>query len=175
VEPDPRERTSDPLTGLLTRRAFWDSIRRRPDHWPANWRMGLAPIDLAGFRQFQHEHGHNRGDAALRCVAEAIPLVTPHEWACRYGGDEFGGLLAVTEPSQVEEWAETARARIAAATEHAVSIALGVQIGIAVSEPGWWPSDIFAQAISPADAALYEAVRGDPRRDVVVTEMWSGS
>ncbi len=136
--------------------------------------MGLAFIDVAGFRQFQHEHGHEVGDTALRCVAAAIPIVEPREWAGRYGGDEFAALLGIAERSQAGEWADAARAQIAASIARTLSLSLDMQIGIAVGEPGWWPSDIFRQAIAPADAALHTAIHDEARHRVVVTDLWSG-
>lgn len=133
--------------------------------------MGLALIDIAGFRQFRNDNGHNVGDAALRCVAAAIPIVEPREWAGRYGGDEFAVLLSIAERSEAEEWADAARAQIAASIARTLSLSLDVQIGIAVGEPGWWPSDIYAQALSPADAALHRAITSDPPVHVVVAGM----
>jgi diguanylate cyclase (GGDEF)-like protein len=171
VEFDPPGRASDALAGTLNRRAFHDSIQQRPESWPAHWRMGLALIDVVGMQLLNEEHGHVAGDSALQCVAAAIPRTEPHEWVSRYGGDEFAVVLAMSDPADAQEWAELALERISAHVERDLSITIGTRIGIAVGEPGWWPSDIYSQAISPADAALAQAMRGDPPREVVVVEM----
>ncbi len=133
--------------------------------------MGLAFIDIAGFRQFQQENGHEVGDATLRSVAATIPVDGPREWASRYSGDAFAVVIAIAEPSDAERWADAARTQIVAGIERAISSRLDVHIGIAVGEPGWWPSDIYAQALSPADAALHRAITSDPPLHVVVAAM----
>lgn len=158
----------DALTGLLDRDGFHRSIQQRPDAWPNHYGMGVAFIDVVRMRAVNDAHGREAGDAALRLIGDTIPVVAPLEWASRYGGDEFGVVLTVTDVKEAEAWAEAARARIVARARAELAMALDVQIGIAVGDPGWWPADVLDEAIAPADAALYQAMHGEPDHGIVV-------
>jgi diguanylate cyclase (GGDEF)-like protein len=165
---DPRR---DPLTGLLDRQGFWNSIESRPKMWLPGWRIGLAFIDIDLLSRFNDQYGRPAGDAALRRVAQLIQCRSPHEWASRYGGDEFAVLLALGDRSEAVAWAHTTRHRILNETAEEFSIGIDVRIGIALGKPGWWPTDIYSEVLTPADAALHQAVRSDPPQRVVVHDI----
>jgi len=85
------EAHSDPLTGLLTRRTFFDSLARE---WERAKRSRLpiscAMIDIDFFKRINDLHGHAVGDAVLRAVAHEITrfsrtgdLVCRYEFLCR--------------------------------------------------------------------------------------------
>ncbi len=74
----------DPLTGLETRRALrLDAAQIK--------NLGLALLDVDGFKTVNDAHGHAAGDAVLVALAELL-RVSARTWgarAYRLGGDEF--------------------------------------------------------------------------------------
>src|SRR5690606_27922403 len=81
--------TADPLTGVLNRRALFDSIDvalREPE--PRNGDdTVLALIDLDHFKTINDSHGHDVGDQLL--VAFTAAVRANIRSTDRYGGDEF--------------------------------------------------------------------------------------
>lgn len=80
---------TDPLTGLLNRRAFDESTRN-----PAIGSGSVAILDLNDLKPLNDEFGHNAGDVALRLVARALRIhfrVTDPLY--RMGGDEFAVVM----------------------------------------------------------------------------------
>jgi diguanylate cyclase (GGDEF)-like protein len=79
---------SDPLTGLLNRRAFMDlAIGRVQPH-------RLMLIDIDHFKAINDKLGHDTGDDVLREVAETLQSVRPQDsLAVRLGGEEFALLV----------------------------------------------------------------------------------
>ena len=75
---------TDPLTGLLNRRAFLgQAIGRAGDQC-------LLVIDLDHFKQVNETIGHDGGDEVLRVVARALRTVVPADaLVARIGGEEF--------------------------------------------------------------------------------------
>jgi diguanylate cyclase (GGDEF)-like protein len=79
---------TDPLTGLLNRRAFLDLALQRPQ------RQRLMLIDIDHFKAINDRIGHEAGDEVLRQVAKAIQSVRPTDsLAVRLGGEEFALLV----------------------------------------------------------------------------------
>jgi diguanylate cyclase len=86
--------TTDPLTGLGTRRAFDQRVaelKSRPrgvhgTHAP----FSILFMDLDGFKPINDLFGHDAGDEALRTIAKRIQATLRREdTAFRFGGDEF--------------------------------------------------------------------------------------
>lgn len=79
---------SDPLTGLLNRRAFLDYAIGKPT------RQRLMLIDIDRFKLINDRFGHEAGDQVLIAVAQAIQSVRPADsLAVRLGGEEFALLV----------------------------------------------------------------------------------
>lgn len=79
---------SDPLTGLLNRRAFLDRAIGK------HGRQRLMLIDIDHFKTVNDRYGHDTGDRVLREVAQAIQSVRPADsLAVRLGGEEFALLV----------------------------------------------------------------------------------
>jgi diguanylate cyclase (GGDEF)-like protein len=83
---------TDPLTGLLNRRAF-DALMV---DWAATPFSGsVAVVDLNDLKGLNDRHGHTAGDAAIQLVARALKaqfrITDP---VFRTGGDEFLVVLA---------------------------------------------------------------------------------
>lgn len=84
------EASTDPLTGLLNRRALLNELDERAG------RSGhhLVLIDLDGFKEVNDTLGHAAGDQLLATLAERlIGSVRPEDVVARLGGDEFAIVL----------------------------------------------------------------------------------
>lgn len=155
---------SDPLTGLLNRRAFADYAERtgrRPSEPTA-----LLVLDLDHFKSVNDRHGHEAGDRLLQAFAAvAETSVRPTDQLFRMGGEEFCFLLPDTGTTEASLVAERIRVAFEAAS---VETQYGraqttVSIGLAATE---MPVAIDV-LLSAADAAVYEAKARGRNRVVV--------
>ncbi len=109
-----RQASTDPLTGLLNRRA----IELSADEILARCQRGAMPacaliLDLDGFKQINDAFGHSCGDAALIAVAECMRReLGRQDLLARLGGDEFAVLLPDTTLGQGMQIAERLRGAI---------------------------------------------------------------
>ena len=84
---------TDPLTGLLNRRAFLARATGRP----GNQMLLIADVDH--FKQVNETIGHDGGDEVLRVVARALRnAVPPEALVARIGGEEFAILVDAATP-----------------------------------------------------------------------------
>jgi diguanylate cyclase (GGDEF)-like protein len=99
-----RSASTDPLTGLLNRRA-WDArvsalIADTADAGP----MTIAVIDLDNFKTYNDQLGHPAGDALLQHFsAAAAASIRNHDVLARWGGEEFIVALPDTTCEQAEK------------------------------------------------------------------------
>lgn len=83
--------STDPLTGLLNRRAFEQDLTLGL----ARGSLTLVTLDVDGLKLVNDQHGHARGDELLRTVTRAVrSILQGDDRAYRVGGDEFCLLLA---------------------------------------------------------------------------------
>jgi len=81
-----RSADTDPLTGLLNRRAFLENAERIA----ASGHVSLAMIDLDRFKQINDRFGHEIGDETLRLFARMVrEEVGERAVVGRMGGEEF--------------------------------------------------------------------------------------
>ena len=146
---------TDPLTGLLNRRAFELQAEREIAR-AQRFRHPFAAmfIDLDNFKQINDALGHEAGDAVLVRVAQTLRTSLRHADTCaRLGGDEFAVLLVEISPSEAGRVADDLRRRLLDAME-AVGRAVTFSIGVAVfAQP---PSDAAAM-LAAADRLMYRA------------------
>jgi diguanylate cyclase (GGDEF)-like protein len=82
---------TDPLTGLLNRRAFLRQAEQlklvaERQQFP----LSIALIDLDFFKQINDQYGHQAGDAVLRAFADAAKVTLRQtDIIGRFGGEEF--------------------------------------------------------------------------------------
>lgn len=157
------EAVLDPLTGLLNRRDLprrFEDVQRtaREAHSP----IGVLVIDIDHFKNVNDAHGHNRGDAVLRELAQVMrsALRTSDE-LYRIGGEEF--LLIAGGASQ--DAAATLAEHLREAVERArpAGVRITISIGVA-SQPADSPAAERDLLIHAADTALYAAKRDGRNR-----------
>jgi len=155
-----RRAQTDPLTGVLNRRALVERldmvcVRARTRGLP----IGLLFIDLDHFKEINDSYGHPAGDA---CLAAIIPPIQEElrqsDVVGRYGGEEFVVILSSASSSSAHAIAERIRARVASIRVEGFGSPIGLtcSIGVAASDTlGVWGEHLLARA----DAAVYAAKR----------------
>ncbi|MFM5930456.1 MAG: diguanylate cyclase domain-containing protein [Novosphingobium sp.] len=138
---------TDPLTGLLNRRAFLDmAIGRKAQ-------QRLLLIDIDHFKAVNDRLGHEAGDRVLAAVAQAIQDVRPQRsLAVRLGGEEFALLMPRAHASQCPPEVLLKAVREAVMPQNLkVTVSIGYSEGQISSESDW------KRLYRLADAALYRA------------------
>lgn len=157
-----RQARTDPLTGLLNRRAFLDEMAKRIDRLERESLPGtLMFVDLDNFKPLNDGSGHDAGDAAL-CLASTLlrNTVRPVDLVARLGGDEFALWLDGADELTAAERAESLRLNAPAELAQVVpdcSVRLSMSIGIACRRPG--QGEDVDSLLRRADAAMYEVKR----------------
>ncbi len=108
----------DPLTNLLNHGAIVDELAAAVDRSRvAGGAIGVALVDLDGFRLLNETYGHAAGDRALLTVVEHLRRVMPTTTAvARYGPDEFLILAGTQDVVSLAPCLEALRHELAAAT-----------------------------------------------------------
>lgn len=160
--------TTDQLTGLPNRLHFRECAERAISRCRATggW-IGLASLDLDGFKQVNDTLGHAAGDELLARIAMRL-----HDFARdgvtigRLGGDEFGVLIECqVGATRMVELLERIVAVISAPIAVGDStVSVGGTAGLAL--PGS-PDEDIDRLMSNADTALY-AAKEQQRGSVVV-------
>lgn len=141
----------DPLTGIANRRGFMSRV----DMLPEAQRSGcIALLDIDFFKQVNDHLGHDEGDRVLAAFADRLSRQTRRvDLVARWGGEEF----ILFFDGATEDEACWALARIAdqmrsdpvgRVNDRIISFSAGVSR---------WHRDNIDEAITAADAALYEA------------------
>lgn len=160
-----RQARTDPLTGLLNRRAFAEETNRRIDRLNREGLPGTVMfIDLDHFKQLNDRRGHDVGDSALQATANHLrDMVRPSDLVARLGGDEFAVWLDGMDELAAAERAEHLRISAPAAITPLLidgDAPLTLSIGIA----SYWPTcgDELDTVMRRADQAMYAAKRSGP-------------
>jgi len=146
---------TDPLTGLLNRRAFEARVQAlRESSVPLS--TGLIICDIDHFKRVNDRHGHEVGDRALKAFARLLEQETPDTAICtRLGGEEFCILLAGVTDESIRLQAThlrgaVERLKIATREQH---LRLTASFGYCRLDPD---CDLMT-AMAEVDAAVYQA------------------
>jgi diguanylate cyclase (GGDEF)-like protein len=95
---------TDPLTGLANRRRLDVVLEHSFAAARRGQELSLVMIDLDGFKQYNDEFGHVRGDEILRSFATALrEQVRGADLVVRYGGDEFLVVMGGASRSDADQ------------------------------------------------------------------------
>jgi diguanylate cyclase (GGDEF)-like protein len=145
----------DPLTGLANRRTLDQTLQLE---WLRTQRSGqplsILMIDADHFKALNDRLGHQRGDEALRALAQLIGghVRRPADLAARYGGEEFAVVLPETTTAGAFTMAQNIRQAVEQLPGESP---MTVSIGIATWAQG--PYNQLEQLLLAADKALYQA------------------
>ncbi len=166
--------TTDPLTGVLNRRGFFEAggaIMQANRHSMAP--VSVLAFDLDHFKSINDRFGHDSGDAALQLFATvARKSMRADDVIGRLGGEEFVAILSGTL-ADAAVVAERVRSAFAAA-DVAVNgrpITATVSIGVASGSP----LAAIETLIGRADAALYRAKANGRNRIEMADEVLGGA
>lgn len=157
--------TTDELTGLRNRRAFYQHMAHEIARYMRYGHpVALAVLDVDNFKHVNDTRGHLLGDRTLAAVARLLCSRTRSvDVVARYGGDEFAVLMGDTALENAARAAERLRScieRMAVAGAGPIT----VSIGVAAVPPCAPDADALMAA---ADSALYEAKRAGKNRVAV--------
>ncbi|MFQ5442885.1 MAG: diguanylate cyclase [Thermodesulfobacteriota bacterium] len=148
---------TDPLTGILNRRALYDRMNSEMSRAEREkGEMSIAIMDVDLFKRINDRYGHLAGDAVLKGLVERISeALRPYDTVGRFGGEEFLVVL----PGNAGEDARKICERVRRAIKSAPFTYEGAKMDITVSIGGAaWSAGTEANAlISAADGALYRA------------------
>ncbi len=166
---------TDPLTGLLNRRAFL----RQAEHLKQlaerqQFPLSVALIDLDFFKQINDQYGHQAGDTVLRAFAKAANSTLRQTDLCgRFGGEEF--ILLTTQQDTAAFAASLQRLQQCFAElcvqDNQLGFAVSFSAGIAtvLEQSTGWNQDI-EEAIRQADEQLYRA-KANGRQQVCTEDL----
>ncbi|MGA1803327.1 GGDEF domain-containing protein [Rhizobium sp. HT1-10] len=154
------EAMTDPLTGLMNRRAMFAIYGNRV-FTPV---MAAVIFDIDRFKAVNDDHGHAAGDGMLKLFAQELTAnLRSADVVARLGGEEFALILDNVMPGRAEQIADRIRESFASrelAFEGKV-LTCTVSAGIAFGS-----SEIssFDAIVHAADRALYTAKRNGRNR-----------
>ena len=157
-----RDAETDPLTGLLNRRALLSHIANDIEG-PA----ALVIFDLDHFKMINDVHGHPAGDEVLRTFGKILMSSAPPQGlAARLGGEEFALLLPGASSDAAALLADGVRTRLGERhfNGNGRPFTSTVSAGVACSEDA---ATNFETLIRDADNALYAAKRNGRNRVAV--------
>lgn len=158
--------TVDELTGAYNRRHFESELQRRLSEarrYKHPFSLLLADVD--NFKAINDSQGHQRGDAALKAVAQKLQSrLRTTDILARYGGDEFAVILLGAEWAVAMRVAEELRDVVEqewADARKSAQLAPTLSIGVAV-----FPADGTDKntLVARADERLYVAKRAGRNR-----------
>ncbi len=154
---------TDPLTGLLNRRAFVPKIEHEMDKFDRyGTPLSILLIDVDYFKTINDTLGHDQGDSVLKTLSQLMRDLTRRTDLCvRWGGEEFMILAAATPAEEALKMGDKLRDAIGR-HDFAIGRAVTVSIGIATSQKG----ENGETLIRNADEALYRAKKSGRNRVV---------
>ena len=159
---------SDPLTGLLNRRAFLDQAKRASRRrWGGRDRVAMLVLDLDHFKSINDRFGHETGDQVLQNFADVARGATrPGDLLYRMGGEEFCFVLPGATVAEANIIAEGIRISFADSSIERGQrrVTATVSIGIAATEQASSDPELLLAA---GDSALYRAKAAGRNRTVV--------
>lgn len=161
---------TDPLTGLLNRRAFLEMAERefaRAERSDGDSLPLVVMLDIDHFKSINDEFGHAVGDQVISGLADCITeAVRQTDYVGRLGGEEFAIILHPTTMTGgsvvLERVAKHFKAR--ATTYGVPDQRLSFSGGIAPLDPAL---GTFDACLERADTALYDAKRSGRNRVVL--------
>jgi diguanylate cyclase (GGDEF)-like protein len=147
---------SDPLTGLLNRRGFFDATAAMmAKNAPRQAPVSVLAFDLDKFKSINDTYGHKTGDAVLTLFAKtARKTMRGDDILGRIGGEEF---LAVISGTLAEAGIAAERVRAAFQAAALAPDSRGIPATVSIGAVSGAPNASIDVMIERADAMLYRA------------------
>ncbi|MDY6943253.1 MAG: GGDEF domain-containing protein [Pseudomonadota bacterium] len=161
---------TDPLTGLLNRRAITELMTEevhRYDRYRHPFVIVLADID--NFKRVNDRYGHKTGDAILKHVSQMIGThARKSDQISRWGGEEFLMMLPNTNLHCAYQSIERLRKKLE--TEQLALSASPLTVTMTFGLCEYNPSEGLDRCIAAADERLYKGKRQGKNQVVPVPE-----
>jgi len=149
---------ADPMTGLANRRAMDEELRGLER---AGRTYSVLSLDIDHFKRVNDTFGHDKGDLAIKQVAQIMQTHSrAGDLACRAGGEEFLLILPETDVESATTIAERIRQAIATCEIPTVG-RITASIGVATCEHLPTTAEV---VLKKADECLYRAKQGGRNR-----------
>jgi diguanylate cyclase (GGDEF)-like protein/PAS domain S-box-containing protein len=124
----------DELTGIPNRRYFITTLQRKLVEWEHfGSRSAVFMADIDHFKHFNDTYGHEIGDHVLKMVAATLTKsLRGDDICCRWGGEEFTGIIQTGKNEDLREILERVRLLI----ENSYFIEDGNRISVTLSFGG---------------------------------------
>ncbi len=157
---------TDPLTGLLNRRYFWELAEKEVQRARRHERvLAVALFDLDHFKTINDTYGHLVGDQVIRFfAAEGQKNFRATDLFARYGGEEFVCLLMEASAEDALHKAEAMRQWIQANPVKVEQQKIPVTVSVGVAELSPREAITLGELVNRADFALYKAKAGGRNR-----------
>jgi diguanylate cyclase (GGDEF)-like protein/PAS domain S-box-containing protein len=155
----------DDLTHLPNRRHFDLQLDRRLAELNRfAWPFGVLMIDLDHFKQVNDGFGHHVGDQVLHLVARTLLAnCRSVDTVARWGGEEFGAIIANVREDELAKVAEKLRAMVETSglrESSSAPVQITISIGCAMARP----NETAGELMKRADDMLYTAKRSGRNR-----------
>ena len=151
------ENMKDHLTGLLTRRAFSDEIKRIESAYERiKTQYAVVFFDLDHFKKLNDTYGHECGDVVLSTFGKILnKTVREHDLVGRYGGEEFVAVVHFNLNRELLQFLKRIKTMV---TENSFlykdkKIKVTFSAGVAIRSS--YPT--YENALQKADMLLYQA------------------
>ncbi len=168
VEEAQRAATTDPLTGLMNRRAFLNALDlERARSIRHAYALSLLLLDVDHFKSINDRLGHAAGDSVLSALARLLQhQARKVDIVGRWGGEEFVVALSGAEEAGAQMAAERIRAAVQGMVmedEDGQEVRVTISIGACSMTAG----ESADQLLDRADQAMYQAKAGGRNRVVM--------
>jgi diguanylate cyclase (GGDEF)-like protein len=160
----------DAVTGLNNRAAMDDALAAATSAFQRTGHsVALLMIDLDHFKKINDTYGHGVGDDVIRRVGASIRAgCRPYDIACRFGGDEFGVILAENDAGCAEQISKRILDQISNIEIRTGGDEIKVACSGGLASATEMPIDFEpADLLKAADEALYKA-KSEGRNRLVV-------
>ena len=159
--------STDPLTGLTNRRAFFDTCTKEIEHAIRyDTELSYLTIDIDKFKAINDTYGHPFGDEVIRSLAQQMTKNSrTTDYIGRIGGEEFAILMPATGLNSAFHIADRLRENIAKHKIIFENKVVQITVSIGLSHVRKQDRDI-QTIIKRSDEALYEAKESGRNRVV---------
>jgi len=153
--------STDPLTGILNRRAFMERVNAEIHRASREKRpLSLIMSDIDHFKRINDTYGHQAGDRVLkRFTRQMVESSRAYDFVGRYGGEEFTACLPGADAEEAGSTAERIRRRVEAMSvvlpDHSEPVQITASFGTSSFRPK--SEDNLDLILKRADDALYKA------------------
>lgn len=159
---------TDPLTGLLNRRAFLERLEQEIVRAGRECRgLAVSFIDVDSFKQINDELGHAVGDLVLQLVAHELSgTLRRCDLPARWGGDEFVVALPGADRHKAADAIERLRRGVLEHSTQLLPRPVGLSVGVGCLGDEVAPTDkqTALRLVEAADRSMYADKRRRSRR-----------